>query len=59
MSELAFSGLGVNPMTETIEPLNNQLAPGGSSGAAVSTSMKMVSGSWGSDTGGSVRVPAA
>ena len=61
MSELAFSGLGVNPMTETPpNSLNNQFAPGGSSsGAAVSTSMKMVSGSWGSDTGGSVRVPAA
>ncbi len=61
MSELAFSGLGVNPMTKTPpNSLNNELAPGGSSsGAAASTSLKMVSGSWGSDTGGSVRVPAA
>ena len=61
MSELAFSGLGVNPMTATppnaIEP---QRAPGGSSsGAAVSTALGLAAAGIGSDTGGSVRIPAA
>ncbi|MDG2473752.1 MAG: amidase [Paracoccaceae bacterium] len=61
MTELAFSGLGVNPITETPgNSLNPKLAPGGSSsGAAVSVALNLVSGSIGSDTGGSVRVPAA
>ena len=61
MTELAFSGLGVNPMTKTPgNSLDPNLAPGGSSsGAAVSVALNLVSGSIGSDTGGSVRVPAA
>ena len=59
-SELAFSGLGVNPMTGTppnaIEPVH---APGGSSsGAAVSTKLGLAAAGIGSDTGGSVRIPA-
>lgn len=59
-TELAFSGLGVNPMTATppnaIEPA---LAPGGSSsGAAVSTKLGLAALGIGSDTGGSVRIPA-
>ena len=61
MTELAFSGLGINPITAT--PPNSiraDLAPGGSSsGAGVSTSLGLSSASIGSDTGGSVRVPAA
>ena len=61
MTEFAFSGLGVNPITQT--PPNSicsQLAPGGSSsGAAVSVGLRLVSGAIGSDTGGSVRVPAS
>ena len=61
MSELAFSGLGVNPVTATspnaIEP---ERAPGGSSsGAAVSTALGLAAAGIGSDTGGSVRIPAA
>ncbi len=60
-SELAFSGLGVNPMTATSP--NSQdptLAPGGSSsGAAVSTALGLAAGGIGSDTGGSVRIPSA
>ncbi|MGR3716360.1 MAG: amidase [Thermohalobaculum sp.] len=61
MSELAFSGLGVNPMTATppnaIEP---ERAPGGSSsGAAVATALGLAAAGIGSDTGGSVRIPAA
>ncbi len=60
-TELAFSGLGVNPMTATppnaIEPSR---APGGSSsGAAVSTKLGLAALGIGSDTGGSVRIPAA
>lgn len=60
-TELAFSGLGVNPMTATapnaIEP---HRAPGGSSsGAAVSTKLGLAAAGIGSDTGGSVRIPAA
>ena len=61
LSELAFSGLGVNPKTAT--PPNsskNSLAPGGSSsGAAVATALNLCSGGIGSDTGGSIRIPAA
>mgnify|MGYP001274955899 CR=1 FL=1 len=61
MSELAFSGLGVNPITKTPpNAIDPKLAPGGSSsGAAVSVALNLNSGSIGSDTGGSVRVPAA
>jgi aspartyl-tRNA(Asn)/glutamyl-tRNA(Gln) amidotransferase subunit A len=61
MSELAFSGLGVNPITAT--PPNSieaDRAPGGSSsGAAVSTAFGLAAAGIGSDTGGSVRIPAA
>lgn len=61
MTELAFSGLGVNPITKTPgNSIDEMLAPGGSSsGAAVSVALNLTSGSIGSDTGGSVRVPAA
>ncbi|MTH80050.1 amidase [Paracoccus aestuariivivens] len=61
MTELAFSGLGLNPMTRT--PPNSfdpALAPGGSSsGAAVSVALGLAAAAIGSDTGGSIRVPAA
>ena len=60
MTELAFSGLGVNPMTATPpNALAPSQAPGGSSsGAAVSTALGLAVAGIGSDTGGSVRAPA-
>ncbi|MGB0659585.1 MAG: amidase [Mangrovicoccus sp.] len=61
MSELAFSGLGVNPVKET-SPCVNDLAAvsgGSSSGAATSVAFGLAAAAIGSDTGGSVRIPAA
>ncbi|MFV0382926.1 amidase [Paracoccus sp. (in: a-proteobacteria)] len=61
MTELAFSGLGLNPQTATPpNALDPALAPGGSSsGAAVSVALGLAAAAIGSDTGGSIRVPAA
>ena len=61
LSELAFSGLGLNPMTETPPNVHNaDWVPGGSSsGAAASVAFGLAAGAIGSDTGGSVRIPAA
>ena len=61
MTELAFSGLGLNPITATpANPFNEKLVSGGSSsGSAVSVSRNYCFASIGSDTGGSVRIPAA
>ncbi|NTY87817.1 amidase [Serratia fonticola] len=63
MTEFAYSGLGINPHSGT--PANpwdraTQRIPGGSSsGAAVAVADGMCCGAVGSDTGGSVRIPAA
>ena len=61
MSELAFSGLGLNPVKETPPCINYPGAvPGGSSsGAATSVAFGLAAAGIGSDTGGSVRIPAA
>lgn len=61
LSELAFSGLGLNPVTAT--PPNRNFpgaVPGGSSsGAAASVAFGLAPAAVGTDTGGSVRIPAA
>ncbi|PSL21303.1 amidase [Shimia abyssi] len=61
MSELAFSGLGLNPVTATPPCVNDPRAvPGGSSsGAAASVAFGLAAVGIGSDTGGSVRIPSA
>ena len=61
MTELAFSGLGVNPMTATPPNIHDpEAAPGGSSsGAASAIAHGLAAAGVGSDTGGSVRLPAA
>ncbi len=61
MSELAFSGLGLNPMTATPPCVNDEGAvPGGSSsGAGASVAFNLAACGIGSDTGGSVRIPSA
>ncbi len=61
MSELAYSGLGLNPKTGTPPCINDYDAvPGGSSsGAAASVAFGLAPAGIGSDTGGSVRIPAA
>ena len=63
MVEFAYSGLGINPHYGT--PLNpwdrvsGRIPGGSSSGAGVSVADGMALGAIGSDTGGSVRIPAA
>ena len=61
MSELAFSGLGLNPVTATSPCVNDvdAVAGGSSSGAATSVAFGLAAAGIGSDTGGSVRIPAA
>lgn len=61
MTELAFSGLGLNPKTATPPNVHDPDAvPGGSSsGAAASVAWDLAPAAIGSDTGGSVRTPAA
>ncbi len=63
MSEFAFSGVGYNPHWGTpSNPADTAVAriPGGSSsGAAVSVALGLAVAGLGSDTGGSLRIPAA
>jgi len=61
MTEFAFSGLGLNPHYgspgNAIDPL--RISGGSSSGAGVSVASGLCDIAIGSDTGGSVRIPAA
>jgi aspartyl-tRNA(Asn)/glutamyl-tRNA(Gln) amidotransferase subunit A len=63
MTEFAFSGVGLNPHYGTpVNPADHTVAriPGGSSsGAAVSVAAGLCVAALGSDTGGSIRIPAA
>ena len=63
MTEFAFSGVGINPHYGTPRnPADAAIAriPGGSSsGAAVSVALGLAVAGLGSDTGGSIRIPAA
>ncbi len=63
MTEFAFSGLGINPHYGTpknaFDRSKGRIPGGSSSGAAISVTDGMAAGAIGSDTGGSVRIPAA
>ncbi|MBS8228687.1 amidase [Vannielia litorea] len=60
-TELAFSGLGLNPSTASPPCVNDHdaVSGGSSSGAATSVAFGLAAAGIGSDTGGSVRTPAA
>lgn len=63
MTELAFSGIGINPHYGTpvnpADPVVKRIPGGSSSGAAVSVALGLAVAGLGSDTGGSIRIPAA
>jgi aspartyl-tRNA(Asn)/glutamyl-tRNA(Gln) amidotransferase subunit A len=61
MTEFAFSGVGINPHYGTPgNPWDRRRIPGGSSsGAPISVADGMAAVAIGTDTGGSVRIPAA
>ncbi|MDP3226335.1 MAG: amidase, partial [Rubrivivax sp.] len=63
MTEFAFSGVGINPHLGTprnpCDPTVARIPGGSSSGAAVSVALGLAVAGLGSDTGGSIRVPAA
>ena len=61
LHELAMAPLGTNPwFGSPVNPLDARLVPGGSSsGSAVAVATEEADVAYGSDTGGSVRIPSA
>jgi aspartyl-tRNA(Asn)/glutamyl-tRNA(Gln) amidotransferase subunit A len=67
LTEFAFSGLGINPhygtprnaFDRSADRSTGRIPGGSSSGAAISVTDGMAAGAIGTDTGGSVRIPAA
>lgn len=63
MTEFAFSGLGINPHYGTprnpYDRINGRIPGGSSSGAVISVTDGMAAAAIGTDTGGSLRIPAA
>jgi aspartyl-tRNA(Asn)/glutamyl-tRNA(Gln) amidotransferase subunit A len=63
LTEFAYSGLGINPHYGTprnaFDRAGARIPGGSSSGAAISVTDGMAAGAIGTDTGGSVRIPAA
>jgi aspartyl-tRNA(Asn)/glutamyl-tRNA(Gln) amidotransferase subunit A len=60
MSEFAYSGVGLNPHTGNLGNARDpsRISGGSSSGAAVSVALGLADVALGTDTGGSVRIPA-
>jgi aspartyl-tRNA(Asn)/glutamyl-tRNA(Gln) amidotransferase subunit A len=63
LTEFAYSALGINPHYGTpknaFDRATGRIPGGSSSGAAISVTDGMVAGAIGTDTGGSIRIPAA
>lgn len=60
LTELAFGAQGINPWYGTpVNPISPELIPGGSSsGSAVAVARGIADVAYGTDTGGSIRIPA-
>ncbi|HSL68990.1 MAG TPA: amidase, partial [Longimicrobiales bacterium] len=63
LTEFAYSGIGINPHYGTpknpYDRATGRIPGGSSSGAAISVTDGMAAGAIGTDTGGSIRIPAA